>query len=450
MPDHDDLEDRLRRTFRWVAGRVEDRSASPLDISRGDALPLHIEGEEEGAFLDEGAAVPAPRPNRRPLVLAAAMVLLLAAVGISIGFVVSGTGSPRSGPHRSGVTRAAAARAQVISALGATTSAGNWDISYTYSQAPASDTSTTTTTTTSPPVSCPPQLQDQVTCVVSIQESGQGTDNVTVTGSGIIDVNPKAMVTDADPSNFGHVILRIDATQVWELGTDDGGGLAPNPSDDSGGGEQLSDFAGLVESTLGTREGAIAVLGIASPTGYLELDEQEITGVTPIGQGTVDGDAVSEYRVSADPSQLESDPSASPEEVATIQAALTTLQGQGLSATTTDLAVDAQGFIVQSTTAYQFSDGGSVTVQAQFSHFGCAGTVLMPGQTGPTAPPANCVSPDAPQSTTTTDPAPTTTTIPASTSSTTTTTSSTTSTTTPSSTSTTVPEASTTTTSSSG
>ena len=65
------------------------------------------------------------------------------------------------------------------------------------------------------------------------------------------------------------------------------------------------------------------------------------------------------------------------------------------------MAVDAQGFIVQSITTYQFSDGGSVTVKADFSNFGCAGTVLMPGQVGPTTPPASCVSPDTPVSTTT-------------------------------------------------
>jgi hypothetical protein len=50
------------------------------------------------------------------------------------------------------------------------------------------------------------------------------------------------------------------------------------------------------------------MLGIASPTGYLELDEEAITRVTPTGRGTVNGNAVSEYRVSTDPSRLENDP----------------------------------------------------------------------------------------------------------------------------------------------
>jgi hypothetical protein len=224
---------------------------------------------------------------------------------------------------------------------------------------------------------------------------------VTVTGSGVIDVNPKAMVTTADPSDFGTVIIRLDSSELWELGSDDGGGLAPGPVVGSTAGESISGFASLVESTLGAREGAVAMLGIASPTGYLVLDEQEITGVTSAGQGTVDGQPVTEYQVAADASQLESDPTATAEELATIRGAVAKLQSEGLSGTGTEVAVDAQGFIIQSITTYQFSDGGSVTVKADFSNFGCAGTVLMPGQVGPTTPPANCVSPDTPSSTTT-------------------------------------------------
>ena len=264
-----------------------------------------------------------------------------------------------------------------------------------------------TTTTVPPAMTCPttdpPSGATGSGCAVLVVPGSSAPDdeNVTVTGTGVIDVNPKAMVTEADPSDFGPVIIRLDSTQLWELGSDDGGGLAPGPSDGSTPGQAISGFASLVESTLGAREGAVAMLGIASPTGYLVLDEQEITSVAPTGQGTIDGKPVTEYRVSADASQLENDPSATAEELTTIRAAIAKLQSQGLSGTGTDVAVDAQGFIVQSITTYQFSDGGSVTVKADFSNFGCAGTVLMPGQVGPTTPPANCVSPDTPVSTTT-------------------------------------------------
>jgi hypothetical protein len=430
MPDHDEFEDRLRRVLRWVADGPDHAGEDLSNAASARDLPAGVDGDDDGAFLAETTSPRARRSSRRPLVLVAASVLLLAAVGVSVGFVVAGTHTPESGPHHSSNTDAEAARARVISALGATTAAGNWNITYSYTEIPGENSATTTTVP--PATSCstanPPPGATGSGCVVLIVPGSSAPDdgNVTVTGSGVIDVNPKAMVTEADPSDFGPVIIRLDSSQLWELGSDDGGGLAPGPSDGPTQGQAISQFASLVESTLGTREGAVAMLGIASPTGYLVLDEQEITGVTPSGQGSVDGKPVTEYRVSADASQLENDPSATSEELTTIRAAIATLQSQGLSATGTDVAVDAQGFIVQSITTYQFSDGGSVTVKADFSNFGCAGTVLMPGQVGPTTPPANCVSPDTPSPTTTS-----TSTTTTSSTSTTTSTTSTTSTTTP-------------------
>ena len=438
MPEHDDLEDRLRRAFQWVAGSTPDNGEAGSTPASPHVLPVNVEGDDGGAFLDEKSPPSSRRSGRRPLVLAAVTILLLGAVGVSVGFVVAGTGTPSSVSHQPSNSSAAAARARVVSALGATTAAGNWNITYSYTEVPGQSSATTTTTMPSTVPCATPDLPAGVTgsgCAILIAPGGspEVNDNVTVTGTGVIDVNPKAMVTEADPSDFGPVIVRLDATQLWELQSDDGGGLAPAASDEPGQGQAISQFAGAVESTLGPREGAVAMLGIASPTGYLVLDEQEITGVTPTGQGTVDGKPVTEYRVSADPSQLESDPSASSEELTTMRAAITTLQGQGLSSTSTDVAVDAQGFIVQSSTTYDFSDGGSVTVEADFSNFGCAGTVLMPGQVGPTTPPAGCVSPDSSSSTTTSTSSSTT--IPSS---------STTSTSTPGSTTTTIDTAPTT------
>jgi hypothetical protein len=403
MPEHDDFEERLRRVFRRVAeGSPTTGEDRPHTFgSRG--LPV---GHDDGAFLDENLSTVSLRPRRRTLVLVAASLLLLAAIGVSVGLVAAGTGSTGSGPHQSSNTEASGARARVISALAATTAAGNWNITYSYTQVPGR--SSATTTTVPPALTCPTTIPPSGAtgsgCAVLVVpgSSAPNDGSVTVMGSGVIDVNPKAMVTTADPSDFGTVIIRLDSSELWELGSDDGGGLAPGPGVGSTAGESISGFASLVESTLGAREGAVAMLGIASPTGYLVLDEQEITGVTSAGQGTVDGQPVTEYQVAADASQLESDPTATAEELATIRGAIAKLQGEGLSGTGTEVAVDAQGFIIQSITTYQFSDGGSVTVKADFSNFGCAGTVLMPGQVGPTTPPANCVSPDTPSSTTTT------------------------------------------------
>ena len=98
------------------------------------------------------------------------------------------------------------AREQVASALSATTSSGNWDISYTYGEVSGSEPTPTPTTT-----SCPAS-QDPVCTVAPDGASTQ--QNVTVTGTGIINVNPKAMVVDANVSDFGHVVLRVDSSQV--------------------------------------------------------------------------------------------------------------------------------------------------------------------------------------------------------------------------------------------
>ena len=227
----------------------------------------------------------------------------------------------------------------------------NWDISYTYGESQGSTEPTAPSTI----VNCSPSLE--VACPGS---SGGLTSpqNVTVTGTGIINVNPKAMVTIANVSDFGRVVLRLNASDVWELLSGDSGGLAPDSSDAQTTGQSLAGYAGLVESTLGTREGAVAMLGIASPTGYLELDEQAIANVTPNGTATVNGHTVTKYTVAVQPSELASDPTASPDEVSAIQAALSTLATSGMSATTDQVAVDGQGFIIQSISTYEFSDGG--------------------------------------------------------------------------------------------
>ena len=416
MPDYDPadryLEDRLRRALRWMANDAEAVTThlhEPLvtrttRFSATDSNPSH----EAGLYLDEPTSTaPSRRAIRKP-VIAAAAALILVAVGVPLGIAASRGNTHGSGLERTSGVPGSTAREQVVSALSATTSSGNWDISYTYGEISGSEPPPTPTTT-----SCPAS-QDPVCTVAPDGASTQ--QNVTVTGTGIINVNPKAMVVDANVSDFGHVVLRVDSSQVWEILSGDSGGLAPDPGEEQIG-QSLPGYAGLVEGTLGTREGAVAMLGIASPTGYLELDEQAIMGVTPAKTGTVDGQAVAQYKVSVQPSELASDPSASPSQASAIQAALAALDGAGMSATSDQVAVDAQGFIVQSISTYEFSDGGSVRVQADFSNFGCAGTVLMPGQTGSTAPAAACASPDtggngAPASTSTTTTAPTPTTSP--------------------------------------
>jgi hypothetical protein len=225
MPDQDNiddrqLEERLRRAFRWMAddsGRAVSLPAGPQGVagSRDDSTS---DGETP-LYLDDPAPLSLRRRTGRTAVLATAAVVILAAVGVSLGIVATGSGGHGSGAG--GSSRTADSKAQVVSALSATTSAGNWDISYSYGEVAGSVPTTTIPTPTMLPCS-PPQVGCAELPVVR-----PDPQNVTVTGTGVIDVNPKAMVTDANVSNFGRVVLRIDATQVWELLSVDSGGLAP-------------------------------------------------------------------------------------------------------------------------------------------------------------------------------------------------------------------------------
>jgi len=151
---------------------------------------------------------------------------------------------------------------------------------------------------------------------------------------------------------------------------------------------------------------------MASPTGFLDLSQQSVTGAAQVGTGQVGGVPVTEYEVSIDLAQLAQGPGITSDEVSTIQSAVGVLDQAGYTGTVVKVAIDGAGFIREITPVASFSDGGKVTLDATFSNFGCAGTVLMPGQQGATSPPAGCVSPD---STTTTGPGATTTTGPGST-----------------------------------
>ena len=222
--------------------------------------------------------------------------------------------------------------------------------------------------------------------------TGSALDGLNVTGQGTIDTDPFAMVALSNVASIGPVVLRDDGTDVWEIG---GGnyGLSPGSSD-SGPGSPLSGFAGLVEGSLGPREGGLAMMGLASPTGYLELDQDAITSASEVGTGVVDGAPVTIYQVSLDPAQEATVPGTTPDEATALKAALSLLQQQGYTGTTVKVSIDDAGYIRQTVSVAGFSDGVTQTETVTFSDFGCAGKVLMPGQQGATAPPAGCVSPD--------------------------------------------------------
>ena len=205
--------------------------------------------------------------------------------------------------------------------------------------------------------------------------------------------------------------VRVDPTTVWEVGYADNG-LTPVSSDTGAGGSPLASFAGLVEGTLGSREGPVAMMGMASPTGYLDLVQPAVTSATEVGTATVDGVAVTQYQLTIDPGSLATAPGTSSEEQSAINAAVQALTSEGYRTISDLVSIDASGFIRESASTVTFSDGGTVTLDAHFSNFGCAGTVLMPGQVGASSPPSGCVSADTGTAPTTTTTSTTTTTGP--------------------------------------
>jgi hypothetical protein len=230
----------------------------------------------------------------------------------------------------------------------------------------------------------------------------------------VSNTNPKATLIRATVASDGsgggglEVTLREDSTTIYEDLSALETSLAPPANENNASGESIANFAGITESTIGTREGAIAMIGMASPTGYLDLYQQDIDGATQTGTSTVGGVPVTVYQVAVDPTELVNDPGITSEESTTASAAISLLKDQGYTGTTDDVSIDATGYIREVTSVAHFSDGGTVVLDVTPSNFGCAGTVLMPGQQGPSDPPANCTSPDTglpPTTTTTTAPA---------------------------------------------
>jgi hypothetical protein len=370
--------------------------------------------------------------NRRMWVVLASMACVAAlAVPVSLALTSSASRAPAANSPQSALPHLprGAAERQVLTALSATTSSGSFNVTYEFD--PATPPTETTTTTTTPYCkvvgSMPPGnvTQNGVSIAppsecVSVGGPGASAPSVAVNGQGTIDTDPFAMVAVSNVTGFGQITLRDNGTNVWEFGGGDYG-LAPG-STETGPGASLSGFAGLVEGTLGQRQGALAMSSLASPTGYLDLDQSMITGADQTGTGTVDGVPVTVYEISINPAQAADVPGINAEEAKTIAAAAAVLQTQGYTGTTVQVSIDASGYIRQTRSVAHFSDGSTTTSEATFSDFGCAGTVLMPGQTGPSAPPAGCVSPDtgvAPTtSTTSTTGLPTTATSPPATSTT--------------------------------
>lgn len=388
----------------------------------------------DGLWLDEETPT-TPGPRRRRLVAGAvaATCLVVAAVPIAIiasGGSVSHTGAPAPSAHGAVVKGNSAPT--VLRALTASTAAGSFDVAYTFG---GSTPGTTTTTTTTKPAPCVSTISPTITpTTVSVGMLGgtvSGSAAATIPpkctsattpgtqplgGNATVDIQPFAMVATSQVSGFGTIVLRDNGTDIWEEG---GGnyGLSPGSSA-SGPGSPLTGFAQLVEDTLGQRQGALAMLGLASPTGYLNLAPAETASANLVGSGAVDGVPVEVYSITQPPGEVTQVPGQTAQEAQAVTDAMVVLKQQGFTGSTVLVSVDAAGFIRQTQTTEHFSDGTSMKTEAVFSNFGCAGTVLMPGQVGPALPPVGCVSPDnpsAPPATTVPTSSPSTTSVPSTT-----------------------------------
>jgi hypothetical protein len=272
---------------------------------------------------------------------AAATVVL--AVGVAAVAVATRAGDTATPPNTDAIHRKVVtthdgdARAEVLAALHATTGSGSFHIHS--------------------------ELSDS---------SGRGTS---IVANGIVNVHPTVLVSTANVGAYGEITARIDGNRVWEAG---GAYYGMSPGALSGPGAPLSQFAGLVVSTLGPREGAVSMDGMASPTGYLDLAEQAITAASWIDDTVLDGVTVHEYQVTVDAARMVQRPDLTSEERATALAALALLHQEGYESTTVRLAVDDTGLIRHTHTTVHFAGGGTVEVDALLSDFGCSSIEMLP------------------------------------------------------------------------
>jgi hypothetical protein len=331
---------------------------------------------------DRGGRRRGPGPRARRI----AALLLVASVVVA-GFVFAahatdGANNTRRrvepGPHENAKISDGQARVDVLSALSSTTASGSFHIRFRLSAEPGASTFVTPTT-------CPEFVGTEgnvpntyaigADIVVPCGDYGNpGNTSMTISGEGVVHVDPTAMVTTAQVPNLGEITTRVDGTRVWE---DGGANYGMMPSSDNGPGAPLSEFASLVMGTLGRREGAIAMSSLASPTGYLDIAKESIAASSKLDDAVVEGVPVHVYEVAIDTMKSLDRPGLTSEETKATSAALKTLAEEGYKTTTVRLSIDGLGFIRQAHTVFGFDDGGTVTGDTTFSDFGCASVVLL-------------------------------------------------------------------------
>jgi hypothetical protein len=353
------------------AGRAELHGAMGLDVVPTPEHQGHVRWNRwPGRSRDTG-----PRRSSVVLVVGGA-ALLIAAV---LWGLVSGGPAPSGHRTSTGRTTPKLLVRLVADDVNVTVASGSYDMTF--------------NDTTVPPPNCAQSVSGTGAQLgPGATPSGCPRDFLPdISGHGTVDTNPYAMVAVSNDGPLGTITLYDNGTDVWEIGGGDYGVAGPGQA---GPGAPLSGYATSVEGTVGEQAGALDMQGLASGTGYLDLEATEIQGAQPAGTGTVSGVPVTIYKVSVTGLQDPDLNGLGAEQVKTIRAADAILQETGFPGKTTWISVDSDGYIREERTTYKLSDGSSVTQDTVLSNFGCAGTVRMPGESGSSAPPTGCVSPD--------------------------------------------------------
>src|SRR4051794_6182725 len=353
------------------------------DLQEAQAMPL--EPDPHGSPSSGGSGRPR-RDRQIGAVVMAAFVVLVVVAGTVIARSGSGGGGGNTDVLPGPDQKDGVAEQQVLAALGQTTAMGTMHIDYRMSEAYGPNPPASTCSRSGGPMAVFPETgryssAEEQARVEALQKqlADSGTqvchssqfEPVTVTGSGTLTLAPKAMEVSADISGGLQVSVKLQGDRIWESGGA-GYGVVSN-SNPGGSGQALSGFAGLVEGTLGQREGALAMTRMASPNAYLALEQPTVTGATEAGTGTIDGVAVTNYTVDVDLHQLVHSAGLSADETTTILDALGVLDQEGYQGTSDSVSVDATGMIRKVVSVTSFADGGTVTHDATYSDFGCAG-----------------------------------------------------------------------------
>jgi hypothetical protein len=193
-------------------------------------------------------------------------------------------------------------------------------------------------------------------------------------GYGVADLDPQALSVSTTPGCISAVSLRVDGTDVWDVyeGSDPSG---PPSEISEWTMASLLDFQSSVDICLGNELGALATIGMCSPSGQLAVSAQAIATATPIGTVTVNGESAEQYQVSIDPAGFLEQPNSTPAENDALQGAVTEIGTNPMTAT---VDVDTAGYIVEMDLSIAYADGVTATHSIVLSNFDSAGTIELP------------------------------------------------------------------------